>query len=95
MLILHEDTGFRSLSAAVSQPEQKLCIHYPSLRMVKDDRLRQTFEQFFLQDSSYRNAKILLQGNFDANMESMRAEPQRFLTLDALCGQFRTKRYIS
>lgn len=91
MLILHEDTGFRSLSAAVSQPEQKLCIHYPSLRMVKDDRLRQTFEQFFLQDSSYRNAKILLQGNFDANMESMRAEPQRFLTLDALCGQFRDK----
>lgn len=91
LLILHEDTGFRALSGAIAQPGQKLCIHYPSLRLVREDRLRQSFEQFFLQESSYRNAKILLQGNFDANMESMRAEPQRFLTADALLGQFRDK----
>lgn len=91
LLILHEDMAFRALLGAVSQPGEKLCIHYPSLRLVKDDRLRQNFEQFFLQDSSYRNAKMLLQGNFDANMERMQAEPQRFLTADALRGQFLDK----
>ena len=91
LLVLHEDKQFRALSEALAQPGQKLCIHYPSLRLIKDDRLRQGFEQFFLQDSSYRNAKMLLQGNFDANMESMRAEPQRFLPADGLREQFAGK----
>ncbi|MCM1103206.1 MAG: DUF115 domain-containing protein [Clostridium sp.] len=91
MIVFHEDAGFRMLAGAAAQPGQKLCIHYPSMRLIRDERLRQSFEQFFLQDSSYRNAKMLLQGNFDANMESMRAEPQRFLTADALRGQFHHK----
>lgn len=91
MLILHEDAQFRALAGAIAQPGQKLCIHYPSLRLIKDDKLRQGFEQFFLQVSSYRNARMLLQGNFDANMECMRAEPERFLTADALRGQFQDK----
>ncbi len=91
LLILHEDEGLRALSEAIVRTGQKLCIHYPSLRLIKDERLRQSFEQFFLQDSSYRNARILLQGNFDANMESMRANPERFLTADALCERFRDK----
>lgn len=91
LLIFHEDVQWRALSEAVAEPGQKLCIHYPTLRLMKDDRLRQGFEQFFLQDSSYRNAKMLLQGNFDANMESMRAQPQRFLTADVLRGHFLNK----
>lgn len=91
LLIFHEDVQWRALSEAVAQPGQKLCIHYPTLRLMKDDRLRQGFEQFFLQDSSYRNAKMLLQGNFDANMESMRTQPQRFLAADVLRGQFLDK----
>lgn len=91
LLIFHEDVQWRALSEAIARPGQKLCIHYPTLRLIKDDRLRQGFEQFFLQDSSYRNAKMLLQGNFDANMESMRAQPQRFLTADVLRGQFLDK----
>lgn len=91
LLIFHEDVQWRALSEAVARPGQKLCIHYPSLRLMKDERLRQGFEQFFLQDSSYRNAKMLLQGNFDANMESMRAQPQRFLTADVLRGRFLDK----
>lgn len=91
LLIFHEDVQWRALSEAVARPGQKLCIHYPTLRLMKDDRLRQGFEQFFLQDSSYRNAKMLLQGNFDANMESMRVQPQRFLTADVLRGHFLDK----
>lgn len=91
LLIFHEDVQWRALSEAVARPGQKLCIHYPTLRLMKDERLRQGFEQFFLQDSSYRNAKMLLQGNFDANMESMRVQPQRFLTADVLRGQFLDK----
>lgn len=88
LLIFHEDVQWRALSEAIARPGQKLCIHYPTLRLMKDDRLRQGFEQFFLQDSSYRNAKMLLQGNFDANMESMRAQPQRFLAADVLRERF-------
>lgn len=92
LLVLHEDAGLRALSEAISREGQKLCIHYPSLRLIRDERLRQSFEQFFLQDSSYRNARMLLQGNFDANMESMRAKPQHFLTADALYERFRDKK---
>lgn len=94
MLILHEDAQWRALSEAIARPGQKLCIHYPSLRLIKDEKLRQGFEQFFLQDSSYRNAKMLLQGNFDANMESMRQAPQRFLPADVLREQFSGKTVV-
>lgn len=90
-LTLHEDAHWRALSEATAHAGNKLCIHYPSLRLIKEDKLRQGFEQFFLQDSSYRNAKMLLQGNFDANMKSMREEPQRFFSADTLCEQFRDK----
>ncbi len=85
-LYLHLDSEWKELPEAVAKPGQKLCIHYPSLCLIRDERIRWAFERFFLQDSSYRNAKMLLHGNFAANMAIMVREPERFYPADELAG---------
>ncbi len=88
MLYLHEDPGFRRLAAAIGQPGQKLCIHYPSLRLIENEEIRHSFERFFLKESSQRNARLLLRSNFAANLKSLSAEPERFRMADELRGCF-------
>lgn len=83
-LYLHYDPKLRQLSEAIGLTGHKLCIHYPSLRRIPDDEIRRRYEQFFIQDSSYRNAKLLLQGNFDANLSGLYKEPERIHTVDEL-----------
>lgn len=90
-LHLHWDAAWRELPEALGQTGHKLCIHYPSLRLIADERIRWVFERYFVQDSSYRNAKILLLGNFNANMELMRQKPEQFRPADELDGRFRGK----
>ena len=85
---LHYDPKLRQLSEAIGMLGHKLCIHYPSLRMIADPNVRKSYEQFFIQDSSYRNARWLLQGNFDANMRGREAEPERIRIIDELKDHF-------
>ncbi len=83
-LFLHYDPELRQLAEAVSVSEHRLCIHYPSLRGIGNVQIREKYERFFIQDSSYRNAKRLLQGNFDANIRGMEKEPERIFVVDRL-----------
>lgn len=83
-LFLHYDPQLRQLSEETSVSDHRLCIHYPSLRGIGDTRVREHYERFFIQDSSYRNAKRLLQGNFDANISGMDKEPERICMVDCL-----------
>lgn len=88
---LHYDPQLRQLAEAVGAQEHRLCIHYPSLRRIGKAQLREHYERFFIQDSSYRNAKRLLQGNFDANISGMEKEPERIGMVDCLKEQFSKK----
>ncbi len=90
-LFLHYDPQLRQLTEAVSVPEHRLCIHYPSLRGIANPQVREHYERFFIQDSSYRNAKRLLQGNFDANISGLEKEPERICVVDCLKEEFSQK----
>lgn len=48
----------------------EIVIHYPSLRNIKDKSIKAKLDEYFLQYSSYRNQKRLLNGNFDINIQS-------------------------
>ncbi len=90
-LFMHYDPQLRQLAEAVCIQDHRLCVHYPSLRGIVDSQVREHYERFFIQDSSYRNAKRLLQGNFDANISGMEKEPERIRMVDRLKEAFAKK----
>lgn len=48
---------------------ENLIIHHPSLRHIQDKEVREKLEQFFIQDSGARNARILLESNSRDNFQ--------------------------
>lgn len=90
-LFFHYDPKYKQLAEASGMEGHRLGIHYPSLRGISDTRIREKYEQFFIQDSSYRNAKLLLQGNFDANLSGLENEPDRIFLIDRLKDTFAGK----
>ncbi len=77
-------TGLRELVGTGAD----LVVHYPSLRHIGIPEIKQKIEKFFLQDSGFRNVRILLMSNFRENI--LRCEG----CVDELAPQFRGKNAV-
>ncbi|MCM1157840.1 MAG: DUF115 domain-containing protein [Bacteroidales bacterium] len=74
------DPDFTKLFSLLKDSEN-LIIHHPSLRHIQNKEVREKLEQFFIQDSGMRNARILLESNsrdnfrhFDGYVDELREE---------------------
>ena len=66
----------------------RLIIHYPSLRKIDNDVLRLKLEQFFIRDSGIRNQKMNMLSNFRENIKNCTDY------VDSLKGEFDNKNII-
>jgi len=66
------DPKFIKLIAKISKLEENedFVLHYPSVRNIKDSRIREELESYFIQQSSVRNQIHLLNGNFKCNIKN-------------------------
>lgn len=64
------DPSFTKLSKRLQSVgnDEEFVIHYPSLRNIKDIKVRENLENYFLQYSSVKNQLRLLNGNFKKNI---------------------------
>lgn len=63
------DPNLQELSKALQKGEGILVPHYPSIRNIRNESIRNRFEQLFLQDSSQRFQQEQLEINFRANVK--------------------------
>lgn len=63
------DPNLEELSKALQKGEGILVPHYPSIRNIRNESIRNRFEQLFLQDSSQRFQQEQLEINFRANVK--------------------------
>lgn len=66
------DPNLQELSKALQKGEGILVPHYPSIRNIRNESIRNRFEQLFLQDSSQRFQQEQLEINFRANIKRCR-----------------------
>lgn len=63
------DPELKLLSQKLKEKGTRLVIHYPSLRNIADNGLREAFQRFFIVDSSERKQKKFLYANFISNIQ--------------------------
>lgn len=74
------DPDFTQIVSALGNTENFI-IHSPSLRHIKDKKIREQMEQFFIRDSGKRNASVLFESNsrenfrnYDGYVDELKAE---------------------
>lgn len=63
------DPDFKKIIPALDNITENLIIHSPSLRHIRDTRIREQMEMFFIRDSGKRNAAILFGNNSRENFK--------------------------
>lgn len=63
------DPDFKKIIPALDNITENLIIHSPSLRHIRDTRIREQMEMFFIRDSGKRNAAILFGSNSRENFK--------------------------
>lgn len=65
------DPGFTKIQKRIEgmkEEEERLVLHYPSLRNVRNRNIKEKLEDYFIQYSSLMNQKKLLDGNYRENI---------------------------
>lgn len=63
------DPNFKKIISALDGATEGLIIHNPSMRHIKDVKIREQMEMFFIRDSGKRNAAILFENNSRENFK--------------------------
>lgn len=63
------DPEYRELSKQFDGDYGVFVMHYPSLRLIKEDGIREKFNQLFIKDSGARNNYALFKTNLDVNVK--------------------------
>jgi len=66
----------------------KVVIHHPSLQLLPESMMTENLKEYFIQESSYRNQKELLDFNFQYNLSYMKKNPQQVMDADLLRQNF-------
>ncbi|MDE6433406.1 MAG: DUF115 domain-containing protein [Lachnospiraceae bacterium] len=61
------DPDFQKIIGTLSNIQENLIIHHPSLRHIQDERIREQMEMFFIRDSGKRNVAALFESNSREN----------------------------
>lgn len=64
------DPEFKKIIQTLGEVKENFMIHYPSLRHIEDQRIREQMEMFFIRDSGKRNSAILFESNSRANFRN-------------------------
>lgn len=66
---IHYDPTYQKLVQALTEKEHEtpFYIHYPSLKHVEDERMKEKLENYFVQTSSIQNQGHILKSNFSSN----------------------------
>lgn len=64
------DPDFRKVLSALDNLKENFILHYPSLRHIANERIREQMEMFFIRDSGKRNAEILFENNSRENFKN-------------------------
>ncbi len=67
--VLVYDPDFKKVISALDEETENFIIHNPSLRHIKDTRIKEQMELFFIRDSGKRNAAILFENNSRENFK--------------------------
>ena len=75
------DPDFTKIISALENITENFAIHYPSLRHITNEKIREQMEMFFIRDSGKRNTAILFENNsrenfknYDGYVDELRAE---------------------
>ncbi|MCI8509157.1 MAG: motility associated factor glycosyltransferase family protein [Lachnospiraceae bacterium] len=63
------DPDFKKVISVLDEGTENFIIHNPSLRHIKDARIKEQMEMFFIRDSGKRNAAILFENNSRENFK--------------------------
>lgn len=63
------DSSFTKMLLTLEQISDNFILHYPSLRHIKDEKIKEQMEMFFIRDSGKRNAAILFESNSRENFK--------------------------
>ncbi len=66
---LEYDADFSRVIQVLDENTKAFIIHHPSLRHIKDSRIRKQMEMFFISDSGKRNSAILFENNSRENFK--------------------------
>lgn len=71
-ITLHYDKDLAAFSEKIKniREEQEVLIYHPSLYCVKDIKIRESLENYFIQYSSVKNQLVNLNGNFRNNLQN-------------------------
>ena len=64
------DKEFTRILDALEQITENFILHYPSLRHIKNEKIREQMEMFFIRDSGKRNVAILFENNSRENFKN-------------------------
>lgn len=64
------DPQFIKITDTLENITENFILHYPSLRHIENERIRQQMEMFFIRDSGKRNAAILFENNSRENFKN-------------------------
>ena len=65
------DPQFTKIIDTLEKITENFILHYPSLRHIENERIRQQMEMFFIRDSGKRNVAILFENNSRENFKNM------------------------
>ncbi len=63
------DKDFTKLSKELAKGNSAFVIHYPSMRHVKNESVKEKLNQFFIRDSGIKNTRLLMDSNFRENIK--------------------------
>lgn len=64
------DKEFTRVTDALERLTENFIIHYPSLRHIENEKIREQMEMFFIRDSGKRNTAILFENNSRENFKN-------------------------
>ncbi|MCM1180952.1 MAG: DUF115 domain-containing protein [Clostridium sp.] len=63
------DPDFQKIIDTLAEIQENLILHYPSLRHIRDKKIREQMEMFFIRDSGKRNVAALFESNSRENFK--------------------------
>lgn len=69
-LVLVYDPDFTRIISTLENIKENFIIHYPSLRHIENERIREQMEMFFIRDSGKRNTAVLFENNSRENFKN-------------------------
>lgn len=69
-LVLVYDPDFTRIISTLENITENFIIHYPSLRHIENERIREQMEMFFIRDSGKRNTAVLFENNSRENFKN-------------------------